>query len=451
MSNKRKDEDFDFDFSDTEQQPAQVGSAKRPPPTPVRALRQSPGDQRLPGMRPMPSRQASFQAEPQIGRGRPYRDGIEPMHDGATGGDISGFEEPIEDGHVGFKKLSQKLSHQKGVKDPDALAASIGRKKYGASGMAKLSKVEHLRQLVRQAMAEVVRKKEGGGGFVLYAPNKGKKKSSKPAGEFPTRLAAKRAELARFPPKDPEQLKARRRRLDKLAKDPKKRADAERKDLTGTKPIKKSRKPSGSRKKAAREALVRSLVGDLTERLFRDDEIPGSAWDERLANLSPDAISSDKRLAAMHKKMHQNSTWALDDAHRGFAKFMRGTAKVMPGEIGMDDNRKKMYVPVMMDVEGEQVGPIHFYIDGGHVRCEVSQACREQLANMDPDLARELRGSMMTYTEDHLPEIEHAKNAWSDRDSYLDKLQQKLDKHVGNMSSVEVHLAKQLLNKQRRR
>lgn len=38
-----------------------------------------------------------------------------------------------------FKSLSKKLSRQ-GVRDPDALAASIGRKKYGAKKMASLSR-----------------------------------------------------------------------------------------------------------------------------------------------------------------------------------------------------------------------------------------------------------------------------------------------------------------------
>lgn len=38
-----------------------------------------------------------------------------------------------------FKKLEGKLAHEKGVTDPTALAASIGRKKYGTSGMAKKS------------------------------------------------------------------------------------------------------------------------------------------------------------------------------------------------------------------------------------------------------------------------------------------------------------------------
>lgn len=37
-----------------------------------------------------------------------------------------------------FKALSSKLA-AKGAKDPDALAASIGRKKYGKKKFAKLS------------------------------------------------------------------------------------------------------------------------------------------------------------------------------------------------------------------------------------------------------------------------------------------------------------------------
>lgn len=37
-----------------------------------------------------------------------------------------------------FKALTKKLDRQ-GVEDPAALAASIGRKKYGAKKMAKMS------------------------------------------------------------------------------------------------------------------------------------------------------------------------------------------------------------------------------------------------------------------------------------------------------------------------
>lgn len=42
--------------------------------------------------------------------------------------------------HIGFKKLKNKLAHEKGVTDPAALAASIGRKKLGNKEMTKRAK-----------------------------------------------------------------------------------------------------------------------------------------------------------------------------------------------------------------------------------------------------------------------------------------------------------------------
>ncbi len=44
-----------------------------------------------------------------------------------------------------FNALTAKLSHQKGVTNPGALAASIGRKKYEAKGMANLAKYHSLK------------------------------------------------------------------------------------------------------------------------------------------------------------------------------------------------------------------------------------------------------------------------------------------------------------------
>lgn len=43
------------------------------------------------------------------------------------------------DSHIGFQKLEGELAHRKGVTNPAALAAYIGRKKYGAKGMAQKS------------------------------------------------------------------------------------------------------------------------------------------------------------------------------------------------------------------------------------------------------------------------------------------------------------------------
>lgn len=43
----------------------------------------------------------------------------------------AGLEKELNEKYTGFKKLKGQLAHQSGVKDPGALAASIGRKKYG--------------------------------------------------------------------------------------------------------------------------------------------------------------------------------------------------------------------------------------------------------------------------------------------------------------------------------
>lgn len=40
---------------------------------------------------------------------------------------------------VRFAKLKAALAHKPGVTDPGALAASIGRKKYGAEKMAQMA------------------------------------------------------------------------------------------------------------------------------------------------------------------------------------------------------------------------------------------------------------------------------------------------------------------------
>jgi len=42
--------------------------------------------------------------------------------------------------HIGFKKMKQKLGHEKGVTNPGGLAYEIGVEKYGKKGMQKKSK-----------------------------------------------------------------------------------------------------------------------------------------------------------------------------------------------------------------------------------------------------------------------------------------------------------------------
>lgn len=327
-----------------------------------------------------------------------------------------------------------------------AESATVGGS-MGGQAHADRTYEEALGEAIRRLVRETVRKKAGGGGYALYSPNKGKRKKPRKVGEFPTRLAAKRAELAQFPPKDPEQLKNARSRLDRIAKDPKKRSAAERDDLSGRKHSKRSGSPARSRKKAARESLTRQLTRDLRERLFHEDEIPGSPWDERIASLHPDAISSDRRLHGLHKATERASLGSLMDAHKALAKALRRIAKTSPGDVAHDAERRKTFMPVMLDCGGVEIGPVHLYIDGGHVKVEVSQDARQQIGGLDPDVAHDLRGGLMSFQEDHLPRIDGAQNAWKARDSYLDKLHGRLEKHAAGLSGVEHHLLKQLLSK----
>jgi hypothetical protein len=45
--------------------------------------------------------------------------------------------------YVGFQKLEGKLASEPGVRNPGAVAASIGDKKYGKKAMAKGAKTGH--------------------------------------------------------------------------------------------------------------------------------------------------------------------------------------------------------------------------------------------------------------------------------------------------------------------
>ena len=103
-------------------------------------------------------------------------------------------------------------------------------------------------------MKEVVRKKPGGGGWLLYAPNPGKKKGSSKKGEFPTKLGAKRAQLARFPPKDAYKLNRLRKEVDRLTKDPIAAKEKERK-------AKDKKKAEKSSKKVKSEAITPTVPG----------------------------------------------------------------------------------------------------------------------------------------------------------------------------------------------
>jgi len=64
---------------------------------------------------------------------------------------------PAHDEHEGFQKLERSLAHRKGVSDPAALVASIGRKKYGAAGLAKKSVAGRVKDVGKFEIGERVK------------------------------------------------------------------------------------------------------------------------------------------------------------------------------------------------------------------------------------------------------------------------------------------------------
>lgn len=150
---------------------------------------------------------------------------------------------------------------------------------------------EALRSAIRKNLPEIVRKKEGGGGYVLYAPNergRKRKKNPKPVGEFPTRAAAKKAELARFPPKGGTRLKRARKEVDRLLKDPRKAQAQDRKDMRA-RPPKQTAAPKRAPKPQT-EMLHRTIARMVAEELQRCFE--ARFPDEKFWTKDGDAIHS---------------------------------------------------------------------------------------------------------------------------------------------------------------
>lgn len=299
-----------------------------------------------------------------------------------------------------------------------------------------------LREVIRARLREIVRKKPGGGGWLLYAPNPGKKKNPKPVGEFPTKLGAKSAELQRFPPKDPDKLKKSRASIDKLRKNPKKAAEKER-----------EADKSAKGKKSKKENVERAVKDAIRESLFR--EAPdSSAWDELMARLSKQAVMSDKKLQQFEKLIGKQSETALRDGVKAIQASLKKSKFIVQsaGEVKKGGSGK-MFVPFSIsDKEGAaSVGPIFLFIEDGRVKIEVSESARSGMTQLDGARSKILKGELVGMQEDLLDSMDSVVKIVKKRDDYLTKMQDSLDDYVGDLSALEISMLKNLLvNKYRK-
>ncbi len=339
-------------------------------------------------------------------------------------------------------KVGQPLwgGRAKGLKKNESTGA--------ASGMgfqAPLEGEEKVREAIRAALKEVIRKKPGGGGYTLYSPNKGKKKPSKPVGDFPTRTAARRAELARFPPQDAEKLKKLRKDINSLMKDPKKRIEREKQDATGRKPGKKSGAPKRARK-PKKESLQISLQGIIKEALFAEEENQVSDWDDRLSGMSRSAVAADKRLQSLQKGIEKKSISTLEAAVKQLGRSVRSLkAKVTSDGPKKDEQRQKTYVSITVSLSGVDVGPIYVFVENGAAKVEISGEARNALTKLDPKVSKQLRAELVSFQEDVLSEMDDISGAIEARDSYLSKVESGVDELVSGMDALELSMLKSLL------
>jgi hypothetical protein len=286
------------------------------------------------------------------------------------------------------------------------------------------------RHAVREKLREIVRKK--GDMWVLYAPNpnakKGKRKKSKPVQEFPTKLAAKRAELARFPPRDPERLEKARKHIDKLTKDPKKAAEKER-----------------QARKAAGESVVR-------EGLFREERV-GSAWDEQIARIPSQALDSDKKLQRLVKAIEDKAQKALEATFQSLVKSLRRSIKGIKLKsfgVKRSEEKGKTYLAFSAAFSTAAVEPVYVYIENGEPRIELSDQAKAVLTKVDPDEAKLFRAELVTTQED-AADAGDLQAAVQARDEYLSKAEARVDSMVTGLSPLEVVLLKNLLAKKYRK
>jgi len=324
---------------------------------------------------------------------------------------------------------------------------------------ADMVREEVVRQTVRSKIGEVVRKKAGGGGYVLYAPNKGKKHTSKPVGNFPTKLAAKRAELARFPPKDAGKLRRLRKEVDKLMKDPKKRAEAERRaqkskgtDFGHSKP-KKAPKHEGYSREMVEAAVLSGVVSrhvrnSLMEGLFREERA-SSEWDEFISKISDKALQGDSGFRRLQGQIEKATQASLGQAVKIIQRQLGAEAKVKAATSPGKTDGGKAYAPFHIEVEAASVGPIYLYVDKGLPAIEMSDEAKNSLSKVTPGAAKAIRAALAG-AQDGLEKVSGVADAVAKRDAYLDRLESAVDKMIAAMTPLQISMLKQLLVKKYR-
>jgi hypothetical protein len=204
---------------------------------------------------------------------------------------------------------------------------------------------------------EIVRRNKKTGKYVLYAPNIGEKSKPTKVAEFPTKLAAKQAELREFPPLDPEALSRLRGQIEKLLQDPKQRLPD---------PILKESVSRELFERAIVSTIICRDVGNylMNEDLFKQEVPEGDEYLRKINQISRHAVESDPEFSQITKEYEDNARKALQNRVESLKGALPGCT-IAAGEPKTHKN-KKIYIPfkITVDKTGEEVGGLNFYNDG---------------------------------------------------------------------------------------
>jgi hypothetical protein len=392
------------------------------------------------------------------------------IDEGTEGGSMMGFQMPIPSG---IKKRKERLddliklnpdineghvlSYFSGMDEQKA--EEIGQHLDNCNFEEVVNNIRNhvIRETIRKKIKEIVRKKAGGGGYVLYSPNKGKKREARPVGDFPTKIGAKQAELQRFPPKDMNKLKRLRLQIARLMKDPKKRAEKER-EWAKEKGVerKKARPIANKTRKEGLDNIREALSKVILESLFNESSANSkkeSSWEDYLSGISKQVIAADKKLQNLQRNIEKKTQAMLDDAFKVIGKSIdKKAVKLKNFGIKHSSKNDKIYLAFSSVMSNVEVEPIYIYIsDTGTPIIKISDRAKVDLTKVDPDVAKLFRADLITVQERVLDNMDELKDAISSRDAYLTKLQDEIDGFVSDLSSLQISLLKQLLAQKYRR
>jgi hypothetical protein len=365
------------------------------------------------------------------------------LKEGSSCGSVVGFSVPeelkqrkehIDNMHLNHKDINPLITLKffSDIKDDDEqkkfIITSLDGGKY--DDVADRVREYALKEVIDGKIREVVRKKKGGGGYVLYAPNaqRGKKTSKgvsrgqpKAVGTFPTKLGAKKAEYARFRPKDPKKAENMRKSIEKM-------------------------QGRSSNESVENCEFIRPLIEAVVmEAMFRGDKTK-SDWSDFVDGVPEAMLFKDKSMQRLQKNIDKKSNDALNDALAAISKAVRKTAKIKQHAIKYDEANKRQQMVFNVEINGQKVGPISIYIENGTPNIELTAQAREELSRIDSDKGKLFRAELISVKENTLDNIDDVTKAIEARDKILDKLHAKVEAIISELSDLEKLMFKRLIS-----